>query len=305
MSYNVLLVEDDPLIGQGLEFGLESRGFGLVWVDKGSSVPALQGRSPDTLDPIDLDSKATELRPLVDSLNNLLLRVGGSLAAERRFSADASHELRTPLAGIKANLDAVRCLPDSAVQGKYLDNIDHCVDNATRVTESLLLLSKLQSGNPHDYFECVYFYIDEAVREEVCRRSSARPGWRSRVFIDDEPHRRPIAFSGPDSLVDIAVGNVVENALKYSSESVTVAIRQSGTRAITISVSDYGPGIPEDKLKLIYQRFYRVDTDTSKGFGLGLALVQQIMAVLGGAVNIENRKPAGLNVILSLPLQPG
>ena len=261
----------------------------------------LDTRTPAMLDTIDLDGKATELRPMIVALNKLFTRVSASLASERQFSADASHELRTPLAGIKANLDAARCISTLPEQEQYLNNIESCVDNATQITEGLLLLSRLQSNDLDQYFDTNLFDIDDLVQREINRRLALHAPGESRIQLLSTSLDKQHVFNGPESLVEIAVGNILDNALKYSSGPVEIKVGHDADQNIIISVIDSGPGISEDKQEAVFQRFYRINTDTTKGFGLGLALVQQIMHMLGGSVQLTNRSPTGLHATLTFP----
>lgn len=261
----------------------------------------LDTRSPDKLETIEMEGKATELQPLIVALNRLFIRVSTSLAAERQFSADASHELRTPLAGIKANLDAACILSQVPEQEKYLNNIERSVDNATQVTEGLLLLSRLQSTNLEAYFDTQVFNVDDTIRSEIGKRIALHPCWEKRIILATSLEGREVIYAGPESIVAIAVGNILDNALKYSEELVYIDVSTDAKQNIVISVKDRGPGIPEKSHNLVFQRFYRINTDTTKGFGLGLALVQQIMKAMGGDVQMINRIPTGLTVMLILP----
>ena len=261
----------------------------------------LHTRSPERLDTIKLEGQATELRPLITSLNRLFTRVSSSLAMERQFSADASHELRTPLAGIAANVDAVRCLSNAPEQEQFLKNIESCVDNATQVIEGLLLLSRLQSADLNSYFDTDVFNVFDLVHRELDKRLALNPSLESRIRWTDQLSGQSLVFQGPESLIEIAVGNIIDNALKYSMAVVQIDVYENDAEDIIIVVSDHGPGIPDISHDLVFQRFYRIDTDTTTGFGLGLALVKQIMNVLNGKIQLSNLSPRGLKVTLTLP----
>jgi len=261
----------------------------------------LHSRSPEKLDIIETDDKATELRPLITALNTLFARVSTSLAIERQFSANASHELRTPLAGITANLDAVRCLSSVPEQAQYLSNIESCVNNATQVTEGLLLLSRLQSTDRNVYFTTAVFNVIQMIEVELAKRVAVNPGWKSRIRWVGESRKACFFMNAPQKLLEIAVGNILDNALKYSTDAVEIAVCADNSEGIVISVSDHGPGIPEDRRDQVFQRFYRANTDRSTGFGLGLALVEQIMRVLNGRIQLSDRLPKGLTATLTLP----
>lgn len=262
----------------------------------------LDTRSPAMLDVMDVDDKATELRPLITALNSLFTRVSTSLATERQFSADASHELRTPLAGIKANLDAVRCLSHFPEQEQYLNNIESCVDNATRVTEGLLLLSRLQSNDLEAHFDNQVFDVGDLIKTDISKRVAMNPSWADRIRFPDDSADARLLFNGPENLVEIAIGNILDNALKYSHDLVVIEIERDTDERIVVSISDLGPGIPDTQHDLIFQRFYRIQSDAATGFGLGLALVQQIMHVLNGRVELSNRVAGGLKATLVFPV---
>ncbi len=261
----------------------------------------LHSRSPEMLDTIKTDGTATELRPLIIALNRLFTRVSTSIAMERQFSADASHELRTPLAGITANLDAVRCLSAAPEQEQFLINIESCVANATQVTEGLLLLSRLQSNDLSTYFVTDVFNVNHLIDRELAKRIALNPSWESRIRWIGKSQGKQHVLKGTENLIEIAVGNIIDNALKYSTDAVDIEIHDDNEKNIVISVCDRGPGIPEDRHSLVLQRFYRINTDTTTGFGLGLALVEQIMSVLQGSIQLSNRSPNGLKVTLTLP----
>ena len=182
----------------------------------------LDTRSPDMLETLEADGKATELRPLIIALNRLFVRVGTGLATERQFSADASHELRTPLAGIKAKLDAAQILSNVPEQETYLNNIESCVDNATQVTEGLLLLSRLQSTNLEAYFDTQLFNVDHTIDVEISKRIALSPCCEERIDHIFSPEGQLFFYQGSESLLAIAVGNILDNALKYSTRSVEI-----------------------------------------------------------------------------------
>jgi two-component system OmpR family sensor kinase len=111
------------------------------------------------------------------------------------------------------------------------------------------------------------------------------------------------ALRGSAELLHRAVENVVRNAVKYTAEGTTVelSLYMDGSQSVLV-VSDRGPGIPPAEIERAFEPFYRAGNDTTKGFGLGLAIAQRAIATHGGSVRAENRAGGGLRVEIRIPL---
>lgn len=286
-----------PLILLSLWIGT---GIGLkpiTWMSR-----ELDSRRPDNIEPLETKNTVTELHPLVHAMNRLFGRVSTTLENERRFSADVSHELRTPLAGMKANIDAARFVSDRSKLNKIHDNIERGVDNATHITEGLLLLSKLESGHVEDYFEKETVDLHQVVTSEIAKINLLRPDQNNEVIYSITSNAGSVLVSGTASLIRILVRNILDNAIRYSDPDSVVSVSLSVDEHVTLVVADEGPGIPADKHTMVFQRFYRIDTNTANGSGLGLALSQQIAESMCGTLVLDNRVPKGLLVTVCFPL---
>jgi signal transduction histidine kinase len=115
-----------------------------------------------------------------------------------------------------------------------------------------------------------------------------------------------LVVNGDEILLKTVFSNLIENAIKYSPNHTTVSLSlTSSNRMACFHIEDEGNGIDEEKLSLIFERFYRADDSRSKqikGFGLGLSIVQQIVDVHDGIIHVKNRKPKGLEIEVMLPL---
>ncbi|MFK8078652.1 MAG: ATP-binding protein [Granulosicoccus sp.] len=287
-----------PIILIALWFGI---GIGLkpiAWITR-----ELDARKPDNIEPLKTDTTVTELRPLVEAMNRLFDRVSAMLENERRFSADASHELRTPLAGMKANIDAARFFTDDPGLAKIHNNIERGVDNAIHITEGLLLLSKLESGHADDYLENDTIDLDHVVTGEIAKLNDLHPEQNNRIVFSTTCGGDRALVKGSTSLARALIFNILDNAIRYSSAPDNVLVDLSADERVMLTIADAGPGIPVDEQPNVFQRFYRLDTNTASGSGLGLALSRQIAESMGGTLVIENRMPTGLLVTMCFPTQ--
>jgi heavy metal sensor kinase len=242
-----------------------------------------------------------ELAHLGDTLNEMLDRLEASAERERAFVANASHELRTPLTLLRGELElALR-------EGRSADELRAAIaaasdesDRLLQLTEDLLLLARSDEGRlairPAELD-----VEDQLVR--VQRRFAARAEGAGRELrIDAEGHPRLVA--DPDRL-EQALGNLVDNALRHGAGDVVVAAHDEGG-AVTLTVTDEGPGFPPEMLERAFERFARADAGrTSEGAGLGLAIVQAIATAHGGMASAHNREEGGAEVSITLPAPPG
>lgn len=253
-------------------------------------------RQPHALQPLALPGAPSELEPLVAALNALFARIGELLEAERRFTADAAHELRTPIAAIRAQAQVARAEADDARRAHALDATLEGCDRAARLVEQLLTLARLEA--------------DAAVeRGAVDLAALAR-----QVVADLAPraleHRQPIEFDGPehavvaanDTLLAVALRNLVDNALRYAGDGVPVRVSLTGGPAPLLRVEDGGPGLDERDRARLGERFFRAAGQSRPGSGLGLSIVRRIAVAHGIAFEV-GRSPAlgGLSVGLRWP----
>lgn len=233
-----------------------------------------------------------EIAQLGEEFNSLTDRLQVTENARRRFVSDASHELKTPLA-------AIRLLTDSILQTENIDrettrefvaDIGSEAERLTRITEDLLRLTRLDSG-----------ILEQAAVEDVLpvleqvMRMMSLVAQEKGVDLTYEAAEGCAVRSTRDELYQV-IYNLTDNALKYSAgAAVQVSLRKCGGQVV-LTVADRGPGIPEEDLPRIFERFYRVDKARSRaagGTGLGLSIVSDTVRRQGGTVEAANRPGGG------------
>jgi two-component system, OmpR family, sensor kinase len=231
-----------------------------------------------------------EVAHLTATFNRLIARVDRALATQQQFVADTSHELRTPLTTISGNLQllqrtGVGAAPECA---EILGDTREEVARMSRLVRDLLLLA--ESGEPTS-MERRLVRLDLIARDVAQRYAGARP---DRVALTaDEAW-----VSGDQDRLTQLVGNLMQNALRYSSErpgAVRVTVGTERDQAC-ITFQDDGPGLPPEALERVFDRFYRVDRGRSRamgGSGLGLAIVRYVAEAHGGRVWVENTAGGG------------
>jgi two-component system phosphate regulon sensor histidine kinase PhoR len=220
----------------------------------------------------------------------------------RDFVANVSHELRTPLTAIRGYVEA---LADEEAEGderrRFLEIIGRHALRMERLVMDLLRLARLDARQESlDLVACDTHTLADGVVVDVAEAAEAR---RQRVCVQVAADAETIR-ADPAKLHD-ALRNLVANAINYSPEDTTITIDARRTNGVAeISVSDEGPGIPEQDLSRVFERFYRVDKSRARdpgGTGLGLAIVKHLVELHDGAVRAENRPGGGARFVVTIP----
>ena len=249
----------------------------------------------------------TELGRLGISLNEMLAHLEEAVETERdakerlrRFVADASHELRTPLATIAgyAELRSKGGLPTPEAENKAWSRVESEGRRMALLIEDLLVLARLDQSQG--------LRLDEVDAAQIARDAAADHG-----AIDSQ---RPIRVDSPDSVLLVAdrerlaqiIASLLSNIRVHTPPGTEIdLVVKSGDDAISIDVIDDGPGIPEDSLGQVFDRFYRADPSRSRssgGAGLGLSIVQAITEAHGGTVSASRVESGGTRIAIELPL---
>ncbi|KRE97461.1 ATPase [Nocardioides sp. Soil774] len=247
--------------------------------------------------PARLTDERTEIGQVGSALNTMLDHVEGSLEQRhrseqqvRQFVADASHELRTPLATIAGYTELARRRPETT--GTALDKVETESARMTALVEDLLLLARLDAGRPLEREPVdLSRLLLEAVND--ARVTGADHQWR--LSLPDAP----LTVTGDAARLHQVLTNLLTNARKYTPAGSTVTV--TGT-PVGFSVHDDGPGFPPDLAPRAFERFVRGDTARTRagGAGLGLSLVEAIVAAHGGRVDLASA-PGDTTVTVTLP----
>jgi two-component system phosphate regulon sensor histidine kinase PhoR len=219
----------------------------------------------------------------------------------RDFVANVSHELRTPLTAIRGYVEALS-EEDADVEEsrRFLDIIMRHTLRMERLVKDLLRLARLDAGQ--EVLEISRCDLRSLAQSVVSDLSSALAGRDQNVEILIDPNAETVQ-ADPSKLHD-AVRNLVANASTYAPEATTIQIasRRDGS-SVAIDVMDEGPGIPEEALSRVFERFYRVDKSRARdpgGTGLGLAIVRHLVELHGGKVIAANRPEGGAKFTILL-----
>jgi signal transduction histidine kinase len=227
-----------------------------------------------------------EILPLVGSVNNVLDRLDEGLRQQREFNANAAHQLRTPLAVLGANIDT---MTDSAVAAK----LRYDVELMSRIVNQLLLVARLETLNVP---------LDERVDLCLTARQAAENlgpiAISTHKTLEVEEPAAPVFIRGNGFVANIAISNLIENALNHSPPGKAVRIRV--TSGPSVEISDSGPGIPAEFREKIFERFWRGEA-SQEGAGLGLAIVRRIMHALNGTVSVADAHDGGAQFTLQFP----
>jgi two-component system phosphate regulon sensor histidine kinase PhoR len=221
----------------------------------------------------------------------------------RDFVANVSHELRTPLTAIRGYAEALLDDVPSDDEGhKFLEIIHRHATQMERLVNDLLRLARLDAGQERaDHEMCDVATLIESVVRDFEPAATARQQ-HLRVHIAPEAGWLIV---DPAKLHDI-LRNLVENAVHYTPVAGVIEVdAHVEDGSYRVQVRDTGPGIPEDDVTRVFERFYRVDKSRARpgGTGLGLAIVKNLVHVLGGDVSVANRRHGGAEFTVTLPIR--
>jgi two-component system sensor histidine kinase MprB len=222
-------------------------------------------------------SGSDELSRLATRFNGMLAALEESVGRQRRLVADASHELRTPLTAARTNVDLVRegKLPEEEVR-HALDEASVELDSLTSLVADLVELARGEERK----LRLEDVALDDLVAVAVERAKSRAP---EATFVMS---LTPVQVHVDPVLVERAVGNLLDNAVKYSPPGAPIEV---SVREGEVVVADHGPGIADEDLPRIFDRFYRAATARAKpGAGLGLAIVREAAEAHGGRATAES-----------------
>lgn len=244
-----------------------------------------------------------EFDQLVATINRMLDQIQQLIEGVRNVSNTIAHDLRTPLAETRARLEGLLRQPagPNALDAASLDGIAAAIADIDRligVFNALLRLAELDTGLRRASFAQVDVaaLLDDAA--ELYGPIAEAKG------LSLESHAEAgLALNGDRQLLAQAIGNLLDNAVKYTPASGSIRLRaEAGADGrILLSVADSGPGIPETERARVVQRFYRGDASRhAEGVGLGLSLVEAVARLHGGELRLDANNP-GLRAVLALP----
>ena len=256
------------------------------------------GRADDDLSPLPEQDLPDEVRPLVQEINLLFQRVGSALDAQKNFVADAAHELRSPLTALKLQAEALRRAGDEASREAATVRLQQGIDRSIRLVGQLLVLARQEAATPQgSTADDPSGPVDlEALVAEAI--AAVLPQAQQRRIDLGLAASTPAEVEGHAAALHILLGNLLDNALKYTPEGgqvdVTLAVEDGAPQ---LTVEDSGPGIPGADRERAFDRFYRAAGAGAEGSGLGLAIVRTIAQRHGATVQLgRSERLGGLKV---------
>lgn len=270
----------------------------------------IRDRHPDDLTPMGQHSIPSEVGPLVEAINDLFHRLGGSLSSQKQFLANAAHQLKTPLAGLRMQAELAQradCSPQD-VQASLM-HIGRTSIRATHTVNQLLALARVENGKltpSHQTVDLARIVMD-VVRDAVPQALEQRIDLG---YHGPEPGTGQTMLRGNPTLLAEMVRNLVDNALRYTpmppahGGMVTARLVTTGLTAMAsatghattpptleLHIEDSGPGIKSAERTLIFKPFYRTPDNTIEGSGLGLSIVLEIVQQHGAAIYVSDAHP--------------
>lgn len=243
-----------------------------------------------------------EIEPFVVAINRLLARVNQSVAAQRRFIADAAHELRTPLTALSLQAERLSAIPLNTAAAQRLATLRGGIRRTRKLLDQLLTFTRLQETVVAQPQRTSLSAILQATIEDMLPLAESRQIDFGMVSPADSG---PFWVAAGNTDVQILLTNLVANALNYTPPHgrVDVSARRQDN-GIELVITDTGPGIDPTERQRVFDPFYRILGQSSNGSGLGLAIVKSIADRIDARLLLENARsdpPYGLRVTVLLP----
>jgi signal transduction histidine kinase len=247
------------------------------------------------------DEKPDEIGRLIATFNRLLNRIENAFNLQKSFVTNVSHELKNPLTKITSQLEVTLLNERPAEEyKKTIQSVLEDIKELNQLSTSLLDLAFVNQEN--QTFLMTSIRADEVlweIREDV---SALNPLYRVQIHASQMPESEDDLFIKANlQWLKTAIGNIVENACKFSNDHTAVVSLYCYKKEIKIKVMDHGPGIDPKDVQKIFHPFYRTNrTSKIKGYGIGLSLAQKIITIHGGDIQVNSSPGVGTEITVTL-----
>lgn len=255
----------------------------------------LASRQANDFTPINWQVTDEEIKPVINRLNDLFKRVETAYLRERFFASDAAHELRTPLSSLKINVHNLANKQSNSQNNQELKAMSQGINRLSNIVEQMLILGRTQPEQWQKQFseQSLLTITQQAVSEQYDK-------------IDEK--NQTISLEGDDFVINgdeftltTLISNLLSNAIKYTPNDGQIIIKlASSNNDYSWQIDDSGSGMTEEQKDRIFNRFYRVGGDQhpsgEQGAGLGMAIVQHIIAIYDANIHLANSHLGGLTV---------
>lgn len=236
-----------------------------------------------------------ELGRLARAFNSMLMALAASREQQAQLISDAGHELRTPLTSLRTNIEVLMRMPDlpSADRAELYADVEAQLQELTTLIGDLVDLARQEELQPDQ----IEVRLDSIVASAIERARRRAPN------VTFDAHLTPGSVRAQPALLERAILNVLDNAVKWSPPNSTVDVWLQRGAVWTLDVHDQGPGIADEDLPHVFERFYRAASARSQpGSGLGLSIVRQVVLNHGGSVSARVAAEGGTVIHIELPI---
>lgn len=242
-------------------------------------------------------SSSKEIQEVYSGFNLMAHELTSTEILQSDFVSNVSHEFKTPINAIEGYTTLLQGYDDlDAEHQQYVDKILFNTKRLSTLVGNILLLSKIE--NQEIQTHQTMFRLDEQIRQSIVALESAWTAKDLELDVDLED----ITFTGNESLMHHVWDNLIGNAIKFNPPFglLKISLKKDGEHII-FSVTDSGPGLSEEAMKHLFDKFYQADTTRrEEGNGLGLALVKRILTIVGGDISAENLSEGGCTFVVKL-----
>ncbi|TKB45445.1 ATP-binding protein [Thalassotalea mangrovi] len=258
----------------------------------------LQQKSASDFTPVNVTEDVSELKPVEQTLNHLFARLAKSFEREQRLASDAAHELRTPISVLKiSGHNLKKAIQKKQVSEQQIDELNQNIDRMAHVIEQIIALHRTSE----EKFETQKKTVDlEQTLQSVIAENYANIDQLKQTI---ELRAYPVELIGDAFSLTVLFDNLLKNANKYSGANshILVTLERENNNAL-VTIEDSGPGIKEELLDKVFERFYRTRHHDQQGSGLGLSIVRHIVDLHHGQIQLEQSELGGLQVKVTMPL---
>ncbi|MCL3779436.1 two-component sensor histidine kinase [Prolixibacteraceae bacterium JC049] len=236
-------------------------------------------------------------------LINDITRLEKRRIIKQQMTSNIAHELKTPVASVKGYLETILNNPDieAEKQNYFIEKAYHQSNRLTDLINDIVVLNKIEEAGEH--FSIEQISARHLINEVI---DNLREGFEQKKMTVKTSISEDIRLKGNQSLLFSVFQNLMENAINYAGEEITLTVNcyHQDENYYYFSVADNGVGIPEEHLARIFERFYRIDSGRSRkhgGTGLGLAIVKNAVQLLKGKISVRNNDTGGVEFLFNLP----
>lgn len=277
----------------------------IWWVVSAALIPLtkigqeLGSRNAPSLEPVFVEGIPSEVAPLIIELNSLFERLSQAMGLQQQFVADAAHELRSPLTALKLQVQMLERAQDDSARVDAITRLSGGIERGIRLVEQLLALAR-QDPLAQSQLDVERISLAVFARQALSDASVFASSKQIALNCED---RFDACVVGNAESIRMLIRNLVDNAIRYTPPGgeVRLAVDMENNAAV-ITISDSGPGIPNEERLRVFDRFYRIPGTAATGSGLGLPIVKAIADRHAADISLNTSTAGGLEVKVLFPI---